>query len=83
MWSTITCYLPTLLSHFSTLSANSVNPAQRPSAERSNNVTLPYGTYSHVSFIRVYATCRLRRIWFSEAGPNQKLPWEFELYGVE
>lgn len=43
---------------------------------------VPEGLYDHVSFVKVYATCRLRRIWFSESGPGQKLPWEFELYGV-
>lgn len=43
---------------------------------------VPEGLYDHVSFVKVYATCRLRRIWFSKSGPGQKLPWEFELYGV-
>ncbi|KAF5311113.1 hypothetical protein D9619_007987 [Psilocybe cf. subviscida] len=41
---------------------------------------IPSGPYAHASFVRVYATCRLRRIWFTESGPSQKIPWEFELY---
>ncbi|KAF9528359.1 hypothetical protein CPB83DRAFT_854469, partial [Crepidotus variabilis] len=40
----------------------------------------PTGTYSHISYVRIYANCRLRRIWLSESGPSQKVPWEFELY---
>src|SRR5882757_2713435 len=32
---------------------------------RSTSLTvIPGGTYSHVSYVRVYANCRLRRIWF-------------------
>ena len=46
---------------------------------------VPSGTYSHVSYVKVYATCRLRRIWFSDSGPgpSQNLPWEFQLYGTK
>ncbi|KAJ3776261.1 hypothetical protein FB446DRAFT_722065 [Lentinula raphanica] len=43
----------------------------------------PAGQYSHTSYVKVYSTCRIRRIWFSDGGPNQKLPWEFELYAGE
>ncbi|TCD63489.1 hypothetical protein EIP91_005348 [Steccherinum ochraceum] len=44
---------------------------------------VPSGTYSHVSYVKVYATCRLRRIWFTEVapGPGQNLPREFQLFG--
>ncbi|KAF7763455.1 hypothetical protein Agabi119p4_7992 [Agaricus bisporus var. burnettii] len=41
---------------------------------------IPSGSYSHISYIRVYATCRLRRIWFDE---NGRPPWEFELYSAD
>ena len=46
-------------------------------------IPVPSGTYSHVSYVKVYATCRLRRILFTEvgSGPGQNLPWEFQLYG--
>lgn len=43
---------------------------------------IPSGTYSHVSYVRVYANCRLRRIWFDDSDSKQKVPWEFELYSV-
>ena len=43
----------------------------------------PGGSYSHVSFVRVYATCRLRRIWFTANSSTQQLPQEFQLYGHE
>jgi len=43
---------------------------------------IPGGTYSHVSYVRVYANCRLRRIWFGENDPKEKVPWEFELYSA-
>jgi hypothetical protein len=50
---------------------------------RSTSLTvIPGGTYSHVSYVRVYANCRLRRIWFGEGDSGQKVPWEFELYSV-
>lgn len=44
---------------------------------------MPSGTFSHVSYVKVYATCRLRRIWFSEGGLQQRLPWEFQLYAAD
>lgn len=81
-WSTTALHLPPLLHQFSSLAvtadASDVEPIQNP-----RTVTFPSGHYSHVSYVKVYATCRLRRIWFSETGPSQKLPWEFELYGAE
>lgn len=82
-WSTIVLHLPPLLHQFSSLAVTAdtggdVEPNQNP-----GTVTFPSGHYSHVSYVKVYATCRLRRIWFSETGPSQKLPWEFELYGAE
>lgn len=46
------------------------------------STAIPSGTYSHVSYVRVYANCRLRRIWFGDGDSRQKVPWEFELYSV-
>ncbi|KAI0302406.1 hypothetical protein B0F90DRAFT_1911626 [Multifurca ochricompacta] len=45
-----------------------------------HEIELPSARFSHVSYVKVYATCRLKRVWFSEADSSQKLPWEFELY---
>jgi len=47
---------------------------------RLHEIELPSVRFSHVSYVKVYATCRLRRIWFSETDSSQRLPWEFELY---
>ncbi|KAJ8082813.1 hypothetical protein PM082_008669 [Marasmius tenuissimus] len=95
-WATITLNLPNLIPYFTSLAVSEQQEAnsadsdtawdQRRSRDRNITLrTLPNGTYSHVSYVRVYATCRLRRIWFSESRPSQthnnKVPWEFELYG--
>lgn len=94
-WSTVALDLHTLLTNFAssglvaddnthtpdtsvvhdeTAESGNASRRSRPSAH------LPMGRYGHLSFVKVYATCRLRRIWLSE-GPSQKTPWEFELYG--
>ncbi|TEB23395.1 hypothetical protein FA13DRAFT_1757084 [Coprinellus micaceus] len=74
-WTTINLHLPTYLPHFS---SNLLAPVEGDATQGS--LAIPKGSYSHVSYVRVYATCRLRRIWFSENGLRQGLPWEFELY---
>ncbi|KAG5654430.1 hypothetical protein H0H81_002619 [Sphagnurus paluster] len=73
-WATVTLHLPSYLPHFSCPKL-----LDSQSAASSN---VPSGKYAHVAYVRVYATCRLRRVWFSEGGPAQKAPWEFELYGA-
>uniref|UniRef100_D8QEB7 CFA20 domain-containing protein n=1 Tax=Schizophyllum commune (strain H4-8 / FGSC 9210) TaxID=578458 RepID=D8QEB7_SCHCM len=75
-WSTIDLNLPRLLSAFTSPQLIDENhpPPQVP---------LPSSAFSHVVYVRVYATCRLRRIWFSQSGPSQKSPWEFDLYGCD
>ncbi|KAI0676566.1 hypothetical protein C8Q78DRAFT_998348 [Trametes maxima] len=76
-WCIIAIRLPTLLPHFGSAAlAREDEPA-------SSSVQVPSGTYSHVSYVKVYATCRLRRIWFSEGGPQQQQPWEFQLYAAD
>jgi hypothetical protein len=85
-WSTITLNLPSLIPHFSTLaSMNQLNDSEgiRRDINRSaTNIPIPSGTYSHLSYIKIYATCRLRRIWLSDLLPDSQIPWEFELYGA-
>ena len=84
-WATINLNLPALLPHFLS-SSLSRRPETEEEAEVEfqqeslEGVSLPSGKYSHVSFVKVYANCRLRRVWFSDAGPGQELPWEFQLY---
>jgi len=78
-WSTISMYLPTLISHFSSRAL--VRNLQDDEEDvRLYEIELPSARFSHVSYVKVYATCRLKRIWFSEADSSQRLPWEFELY---
>ncbi|KAK7451794.1 hypothetical protein VKT23_012473 [Stygiomarasmius scandens] len=82
-WSTVSIHIPTFVPHFCSSALAGLmedDENDMPSASRSR---LPNGSYSHMTYVRVYATCRLRRIWSSEGGPNQKLPWEFELYASE
>ncbi|OSX60844.1 hypothetical protein POSPLADRAFT_1147024 [Postia placenta MAD-698-R-SB12] len=83
-WCTINLNLPALLPHF--LSASLLRPdgdEDADSLDSDDEDDVPAGTYSYVSYVKVYATCRLRRIWFSEDGPKQRLPWEFQLYAAD
>ncbi|KAI0761143.1 hypothetical protein BC629DRAFT_1294896 [Irpex lacteus] len=86
-WATININIPSLMVHFSSASlivqdADSDQEQHESShSQRVITVPAPSGTYSHISYVKVYATCRLRRIWLSEAGPSQALPVEFDLYG--
>lgn len=43
------------------------------------SVMLPSGTLGRVTYVKIFANCRLRRIWFSE-NKRGSLPWEFALY---
>ncbi|KAJ6478726.1 hypothetical protein C8R47DRAFT_1287289 [Mycena vitilis] len=81
-WATVTLDLRTLLPHFSSLSLlpRGTDDAHMPSILGAG---MPSGSFSHTCYVKVYATCRLRRIWFSQGGPSKKAPWEFELYGDE
>ncbi|KAF5371693.1 hypothetical protein D9758_003583 [Tetrapyrgos nigripes] len=85
-WSTINLHLPTFLPHFSSVALSGRMDNDDDDMNDISNTArarLPSGSYSHITYVRVYATCRLRRIWLSEGGPGQKQPWEFELYGDE
>ncbi|KAK7044836.1 cilia-and flagella-associated protein 20 [Favolaschia claudopus] len=81
-WATVTLHLPTYLPHFG---SSSLLPrgTQGPLTPASLPTSMPTAFFSHTSYVKVYATCRLRRIWFSQGGPSKKAPWEFELYGDE
>lgn len=89
-WSTITLNLPSLIPHFSTLASmdqfddgeGSRHDINHPATLSATNIPIPSGTYSHLSYIKIYATCRLRRIWLSDLLPDSQVPWEFELYGA-
>ncbi|KAI0266474.1 hypothetical protein BC834DRAFT_130561 [Gloeopeniophorella convolvens] len=78
-WSTISLYLPSLLSYFTSRTLLRISDEDEEDT-RMGEIELPGSRFSHTSYVKVYATCRLRRIWFSEAKSSQKLPWEFLLY---
>ncbi|KAJ6582901.1 hypothetical protein DFH09DRAFT_1144870 [Mycena vulgaris] len=81
-WATVTLHLPTLLPHFT---SSSLLPRGTEGAHMLAllGTSMPSGSFSHTSYVKVYASCRLRRIWFSQSGPSKQAPWEFELYGDE
>lgn len=92
-WNTISIHLPSFLPYFSSPILHSpddnddgtYDPVQEIKswpASTTSLAVLPGGTYSHVSYVRIYANCRLRRIWFGESDPEEKIPWEFELYSA-
>ena len=77
-WCSVDLNVATYLPSFSASSLLATPDHECPSGP---TTPVPSGTFSHVSFIKVYATCRLRRIWLSETWPSdQRLPWEFQLY---
>ncbi|PPQ96134.1 hypothetical protein CVT26_004769 [Gymnopilus dilepis] len=95
-WSTISVHFPSLLPYFSSptfrpppvearaANGDDADPHILTGRPQAPSLALtPSGKFSHVSYVRVYANCRLRRLWFSEEGPSQKVPWEFELYASD
>ncbi|VDB90971.1 unnamed protein product [Peniophora sp. CBMAI 1063] len=79
-WTTVSIHLPSLMAHFS-------SPAFEETEEgySDGRLALPRGRYSHSSYIKVYATCRLRRIWFSQGAGSAaaEKPWELQLYSED
>jgi len=77
-WSTISLHIPSFIPHFS--SSSLLQPIFTSSSS-------PHGGYptrfASVSYVQIYASCRLRRIWFSESKPSEGTgAWELELYGA-
>ncbi|KAG8902007.1 hypothetical protein FRB99_004972 [Tulasnella sp. 403] len=80
LWTTVDVYLPPLLSHLS-------SPAHlRPTDDDSGppGTVTPFAAFSHVSYVQVYANCRLRRIWMSRDGDpdGPSGAWELKLYAA-
>ncbi|KAH7905051.1 hypothetical protein BJ138DRAFT_1138381 [Hygrophoropsis aurantiaca] len=81
--STITVSLASLMSHFTSRALRATPDGEEGGqAAQTPNSEVPSGQYSYLAHIKVYATCRLRRIWLSDSGPSQRIPWEFELYAA-
>lgn len=53
------------------------------SARGRSSMALPNSGFGFIKYVRIYATCRLRRIWVSteSRGDGDNFPWEFGLYG--
>ncbi|ORX40563.1 hypothetical protein BD324DRAFT_611289 [Kockovaella imperatae] len=73
-WLDIALNLNTLISLFGILKPPSKatedsTPAERPSKRlKEDSSHLPDGSLGSITYIRVYANCRLRKIWLSEHG---------------
>ena len=86
-WATISLHLPTLLQHFtspflSTTDDDNNDDDYDYDAPAAELLALPSGRFSHTSHVKVYATCRLRRIWFSQTplAHGRDGPWELQLF---
>jgi Protein of unknown function (DUF667) len=78
-WCTIDVNVAVLLAMFS-----SVQDAEADASPGRN--VLPCATFSSLSYVKVYANCRLRRVWVSHGPPNGNRsqggwPAEFQLFG--
>ncbi|KXN86527.1 hypothetical protein AN958_09999 [Leucoagaricus sp. SymC.cos] len=97
-WTTINLHLPNFVPYFSHSNLlqepdgqgnpsghSTSSPSVSQSWERAGHpgTAIPAGAYSHIAFIRVYATCRLRRIWLDGSGPDQTFPSEFDLFSAD
>ncbi|EJF57381.1 hypothetical protein DICSQDRAFT_157406 [Dichomitus squalens LYAD-421 SS1] len=89
-WSTNSLNLPSLLPQFSSAAlaradedAEELSPFSPAYKYNGGKMQVPSGTLSHVSYVKVYVTCRLRRICSSEGGPQQRLPWEFQSHAAD
>jgi hypothetical protein len=76
-----------MVSHFSTVAFHTRDDADEedtPTSAKSAalRAELPRGIFAKTIYVKVYATCRLRRIWFAERAPSDASPWEFGLYGA-
>lgn len=90
-WSTVTVHLPSFIPQFASVSRDQRSRTDASdedgSTENASSIpspqSLPGGAYAHLTYVKIYATCRLRRIWLSGSAPGAggPTPWEFELYG--
>ncbi|KAF8307181.1 hypothetical protein DL93DRAFT_152168 [Clavulina sp. PMI_390] len=81
-WCTLSVDLRVLASHFRS-SELITRPSDEVNGSGSYNSTVPAIRFSEVVYVKVYANCRLRRLWFSEEKEREgvRRPWELELYG--
>lgn len=92
-WTNVDINLGDSIAHFSDISLledsgdspqhEEYDSEVRPRKKARLTGIIPSGSFSHVSYVKVYATCRLRRVWFSQTRNAADLPWEFDLYSAE
>ena len=79
------------MQYFTFLATAQLNSSARDSEEDDDDdnsrltpglAPLPSGKFGKVVYVKVYANCRLRRIWFSEGRREGELPWELGLFGI-
>ena len=63
-WNSISIHIPSLVPHFASSKPEPVDGADGPVS--SVQVGLFPTTFAFVTYVQIYANCRLRRIWFSE-----------------
>lgn len=84
-WSTISVDLRQLTAHFGASSLVRARTSDENSGSTPGQVLAPLFPirFESVAYIKIYATCRLRRVWLTEdkEKPGVRRPWELELYG--
>ncbi|KAG8939778.1 hypothetical protein FRC03_006056 [Tulasnella sp. 419] len=84
-WSTIAIDIRTLLPLFASTHLQHCVRNETFETHRTISSIWPSSKFESVAYMKVYATCRLRRIWFSKDvetdGPHNA--WEFGLYGSQ
>ncbi|TDL25155.1 hypothetical protein BD410DRAFT_627080 [Rickenella mellea] len=81
-WTTISLDLAALITQFTVLSRKSSSDSEGDENLAQPAAPFPSPQFASVSYVKVYANCRLRRIWFSNSRTvnSDELPWEFKLY---
>lgn len=76
-WCTLSIDLRMLMSHF-----NSKELLRTDEDGQTTQGVFP-SRFALVTYVKVYATCRLRRVWFTAGKESDAVrrPWELELYG--
>lgn len=77
-WRTLILHLPKMMSYFSSPALHSDADTTVPAMSCAE---LPQSAFAYTSYVKIYATCRIRRVWFSERPPGDREPWECGLYG--
>lgn len=78
-WLTLSIDLRALSNHFGSKELDTASG----DASRGTQARTPHIRFTSVTYVKVYATCRLRRLWFSKDKEQEgvRRPWELELYG--